>query len=355
MTARSPLPPNRSPQHPLSARDAPSPHPTAAPTSDADPPLAALTAVVKHYGTTRVLDALTFAVYPGECVAVLGPNGAGKTTALRVLLGLSPYEAGHVTLLGHPIAADAVAARQRVGVVPQFDNLDPDFTAEENLIVFARYFGIPEATARARVPELLAFVGLAGKEAAPVATLSGGMRRRLSLARALVANPELLILDEPTTGLDPQARHLIWQRLRELRQQGVAMLLTTHYLEEAERLADRVVIVDAGRVVAEGAPHALVAAAIEPFVLEIHGDWSSVGGIDAFERRLAESLTPLAANGATAPRFERAGETLFCYTTRDPAAALALLEPHPTLTAVIRRGHLEDLFLKLTGRELRDD
>ncbi|GAB6050104.1 ATP-binding cassette domain-containing protein [Hydrogenophilus islandicus] len=312
-------------------------------------PLVTFAAVEKRFGAQPVLNALTFAVWPGELVALLGPNGAGKTTAIRVLLGLSPFERGEVTLLGHPIPHEAEAARQRIGVVPQFDNIDPDFTVVENLVVFARYFGISASRARARAPELLAFVGLAGKEDSPVAALSGGMRRRLSLARALVAEPRLLILDEPTTGLDPQARHLIWQRLRELQQRGVTILLTTHYLDEAERLADRVVVIDHGRVVAEGAPRALIAAAIEPYVVEIDAAASAPERLATLEAQLTAALT------AAAPlRFERVGETLFCYCHADPTAALELIARDATARAVVRRGNLEDLFLKLTGRELRD-
>jgi lipooligosaccharide transport system ATP-binding protein len=231
------------------------------------------------------------------------------------------------------------AARARVGVVPQFDNLDPDFTAAENLLVYGRYFGLHDAALRARIPELLDFAGLAGKEDTAIRTLSGGMKRRLTLARALVNDPELLVLDEPTTGLDPQARHLIWDRLKRLLALGKTILLTTHFMDEAERLCDRLAIVDGGRLIAVGAPRALIAAHIEPQVVEVYGE-----GADAWAAAAAARFSR---------RCEVSGETAFCYVD-DATALLEHLAGRPQLKTLHRPANLEDVFLKLTGRELRD-
>jgi lipooligosaccharide transport system ATP-binding protein len=205
-----------------------------------------------------VVDHLSFALRRGECFGLLGPNGAGKTTTLRCCLGLTAPDSGTITLLGHPVPAQGREARTRVGVVPQFDNLDPDFSLAENLLVYGRYFGLPDAVIHARIPDLLEFASLAGKERGNIRSLSGGMKRRLTLARALVNDPELLVLDEPTTGLDPQARHLIWDRLKQLLDAGKTILLTTHFMEEAERLCDRLIIIEAGRIIAAGTPRELI-------------------------------------------------------------------------------------------------
>ncbi len=205
-----------------------------------------------------VVDHLSFSLRRGECFGLLGPNGAGKTTTLRCCLGLTAPDSGTITLLGHPVPAQGREARTRVGVVPQFDNLDPDFSLAENLLVYGRYFGLPDAVIRARIPDLLEFASLAGKERGNIRSLSGGMKRRLTLARALVNDPELLVLDEPTTGLDPQARHLIWDRLKQLLDAGKTILLTTHFMEEAERLCDRLIIIEAGRIIAAGTPRELI-------------------------------------------------------------------------------------------------
>jgi lipooligosaccharide transport system ATP-binding protein len=223
-------------------------------------------------------------------------------------------------------------------VVPQFDNLDPDFTVTENLVVYGRYFGLKARDIRARIPQLLEFAGLAGRADARIQALSGGMKRRLTLARALVNDPQLIFMDEPTTGLDPQARHLIWERLRRLRQEGKTLVLTTHFMEEAERLCSRIAIMDRGRIIAEGPPRALIADHIEPQVVEVHGS-----GVDEWLER---------AKGV-APRVERAGETVFCYAA-DVEPVLALLRGQHELVYLHRPANLEDLFLKLTGRDLRD-
>ena len=217
----------------------------------------------KSYGERPVVAGISFTIARGECFGLLGPNGAGKTTTLRCCLGHTAPDSGSIHLVGEPVPARARQARMRVGVVPQFDNLDPDFSAAENLLVFGRYFGIDDATMRARIPGLLELAGLAGKAEANIKTLSGGMKRRLTLARALVNDPDLLILDEPTTGLDPQARHLIWERLQGLLAAGKTILLTTHFMEEAERLCHRLAIMDEGRLIAEGSPGQLIAEHVQ--------------------------------------------------------------------------------------------
>jgi lipooligosaccharide transport system ATP-binding protein len=292
----------------------------------------------KRYGATEVLAGVDLAVASGECFGLLGPNGAGKTTTLKLCLGLIEPDAGSIRLLGHEVPEQARIARQRVGVVPQFDNLDPDFTVTENLVVYGRYFGLKARDIRARIPQLLEFAGLAGRADARIQALSGGMKRRLTLARALVNDPQLIFMDEPTTGLDPQARHLIWERLRRLRQEGKTLVLTTHFMEEAERLCSRIAIMDRGRIIAEGPPRALIADHIEPQVVEVHGS-----GVDEWLER---------AKGV-APRVERAGETVFCYAA-DVEPVLALLRGQHELVYLHRPANLEDLFLKLTGRDLRD-
>ena len=296
------------------------------------------TGVKKTYVGKTVVDALTFSVEPGECYGLLGPNGAGKTTTLRMLLGMTPPDAGAIRVLGEPIPARARVARMRIGVVPQFDNLDPDFTVRENLVVFARYFGIPAHDVTTMVPSLLEFARLENKADARVSELSGGMRRRLTLARALVNDPHLLVMDEPTTGLDPQARHLIWERLRSLLARGKTILLTTHFMEEAERLCDRLCVIEEGRKIAEGEPSALIAEQIGCDVIEIYGG-------DPVELR--DQIR------AFAQRIEISGETLFCYAA-DPESVLAKLKGRVDLRFLHRPANLEDVFPRLTGRDMRD-
>src|SRR5213075_2100431 len=252
-------------------------------------------ALRKSYGAEEVVSGLDLDIAPGECFGLLGPNGAGKTTTLRLCLGLSHPDAGDIELLGEPVPARAREARRRIGIVPQFDNLDPDFTVEENLLVFGRYFAMPAPSVRAKVPALLEFAGLGGRGDARISALSGGMKRRLTLARALINDPQLLVLDEPTTGLDPQARHLIWERLRRLTQEGKTLILTTHSMDEAARLCHRLAIMDRGRIIAGGTPRSLIAEHIEPHVVEVHGS-----GYEAWMQH-ARSL---------APRVERAGDKI---------------------------------------------
>jgi lipooligosaccharide transport system ATP-binding protein len=295
-------------------------------------------ALRKFYAGLEVVGGVDIAVAQGECFGLLGPNGAGKTTILKLCLGLIEPDGGAIELLGEPVPRRARAARARVGVVPQFDNLDPDFTVTENLVVFGRYFGLRRRDIEARIPALLEYAGLAGRADAKLHTLSGGMKRRLTLARALVNDPSLVFMDEPTTGLDPQARHLIWERLRQLTQEGKTLVLTTHFMEEAERLCSRLVILDRGRVVAEGSPRALIGEQIEAQVVEVHGT-----GVERW-MELARRL---------APRVERTGETVFCYA-EDVEPVLASLRGHSELSYLHRPANLEDVFLKLTGRDLRD-
>jgi lipooligosaccharide transport system ATP-binding protein len=292
----------------------------------------------KSYATQEVVCGVDLTVAAGECFGLLGPNGAGKTTTLKLCLGLIDPDAGTAQLLDHEVPANAREARAKVGVVPQFDNLDPDFTVAENLIVYGRYFGIRDSQIKARIPDLLEFAGLNGRADSRIQTLSGGMKRRLTLARALVNDPQLLFMDEPTTGLDPQARHLIWERLRRLTQEGRTLILTTHFMEEAERLCRRIAIMDHGRIIAEGSPRALISEHIESQVVEVHGP-----GCETWMER---------ARGL-APRIERAGETVFCYA-EEVEPVLADLRARGELAYLHRPANLEDLFLKLTGRDLRD-
>ena len=303
------------------------------------PPILRVDGLRKRYGDQEVVRGISFAIQRGECFALLGPNGAGKTTTLRCCLGLIDPDAGSIELVGEPVPKAAREARVRVGVVPQLDNLDPDFTVRENLLVYGRYFRLGHAELERRLPRLLDFAGLAGKAQTSIRTLSGGMKRRLTLARALVNDPELLILDEPTTGLDPQARHLIWDGLRQLVKQGKTILLTTHFMDEAERLATRLAVMDHGRMIACDTPRALLAAHVEPEVVEVYGEAA---------RTWAE-----ARGRALANRLEVAGETAFCYAA-DAAPLLADLAARAGVRYLHRPANLEDLFIKLTGRELRD-
>ncbi|KLR59030.1 MULTISPECIES: ATP-binding cassette domain-containing protein [unclassified Diaphorobacter] len=301
----------------------------------------------KRYGTATVVDGLSFAIAPGECLGVIGPNGAGKTTTLRMCLGLTAPDEGSVHF--HPgggaaplaMPQDALAIKAQLGVVTQFDSLDPDFSCAENLRVFGRYFGLKGTAMAQRIAPLLEFAALTAKADARPGELSGGMRRRLSLARALVNDPRLLLLDEPTTGLDPQARHLMWERLQQLLQGGKAILLTTHFMDEAERLCSRLLVLDHGRKIAEGTPRALIAEHLEPDVVEAYGPGALALAQDA-------QLRPLAR------RVEVSGETVFFYT-QDARPLLQALSAHGSLRTLHRPANLEDLFLKLTGRQIREE
>ncbi len=294
----------------------------------------------KRYGDAEVVQDLSFDIAPGECLGVIGPNGAGKTTTIRMCLGLTTPDSGSIHALGLQMPQDALAIKAQLGVVSQMDTLDPDFSCAENLLVYGRYFGMPAALIKERIPSLLEFASLSSKANAKPGELSGGMKRRLSLARALVNNPKLLLLDEPTTGLDPQARHLMWERLQLLLGQGKSILLTTHFMDEAERLCSRLLVLDHGRKIAEGAPRDLIAQHLEPDVVEVYG----VGA-------LALTESPLRA---LASRVEVSGETVFFYTGNASALAQALAA-YPQLRTLHRPANLEDLFLKLTGRQIREE
>jgi lipooligosaccharide transport system ATP-binding protein len=300
----------------------------------------------KRYGQQWVVNDVSFQLQPGECLGVIGPNGAGKTTTLRMCLGLTTPDQGVVAFhdpAGGPVLTmpqDALEIKARLGVVSQFDTLDPDFSCAENLRVYGRYFGLKEAVLSERIPKLLEFAALTHKANAKPGELSGGMKRRLSLARALVNQPALLMLDEPTTGLDPQARHLMWERLQLLLQQGTAILLTTHFMDEAERLCHRLLVLDHGRPIAEGKPRDLIAQHLEPDVVEVYGQGA-----------LALQTAPLARHAA---RVEVSGETVFFYTA-NATPLLAELQAHPGLRTLHRPANLEDLFLKLTGRQIREE
>jgi len=293
----------------------------------------------KSFGANKVVDDLSFEIARGECLGVIGPNGAGKTTTIRMCLGLTGPDGGSISAFGLPIPAQVREAKQRLGVVSQFDSLDPDFNCIENLRVYGRYFGLKRAEIEARIPKLLEFASLQSKAAAKPGELSGGMKRRLSLARALINDPDLLLLDEPTTGLDPQARHLMWERLQNLLQQGKSILLTTHFMDEAERLCDRLLVLDHGRKIAEGRPRELIAAHLESDVVEVYGD----GAADAALRHVG-----------LAERVETSGETRFFYL-REPKPLLQALGADHSIRYLHRPANLEDLFLKLTGRQIRDE
>jgi lipooligosaccharide transport system ATP-binding protein len=293
----------------------------------------------KSYAGQPVVNGISISLNKGECFGLLGPNGAGKTTTLRMLLGLIEPDAGTAMLLGLPVPQAAREARIRVGVVPQIDNLDPDFTVAENLLVYGRYFGMKDEEIKARIPSLLEFASLAHKKDVKVPTLSGGMKRRLTLARALVNDPDILFLDEPTTGLDPQARHLIWQRLHDLTVQGKTLLLTTHFMDEAERLCHRLAIMDNGRIISEGSPRELIRNNIEAEVVEVYGEPAA---------KWANAHAALFA-----ARFEVSGETAFCYVD-DAQPLIAHLQSQSGLRYLHRPANLEDVFLKLTGREMRE-
>lgn len=305
-------------------------------------PLLSVDHLVKRYGDQTVVHDLSFLIEPGECLGVIGPNGAGKTTTIRMCLGLAEPDSGSVRYFnGLSMPADALAIKRQLGVVAQMDTLDPDFSAAENLLVFGRYFGLPDPLIRARIPQLLEFAALSHKSSAKPGQLSGGMKRRLSLARALINEPRLLLLDEPTTGLDPQARHLMWERLQLLLQQGKSILLTTHFMDEAERLCSRLLVLDHGRKIAEGKPRDLIAQHLEPEVVEVYGQG-------------ATALAQVTALQVLAERTEISGETVFFYTHAS-RPLLDALQAWPQLRILHRPSNLEDLFLKLTGRQIREE
>jgi lipooligosaccharide transport system ATP-binding protein len=291
----------------------------------------------KSYGTITAVDGVSFSVETGEIFGFLGPNGAGKTTTMKMVQCVSPRSGGTLSVFDLDPDEHPAEIKHRIGVVPQETNLDPDFTCEGNLLTYARYFDIPVDSAKKRVDELLVFVQLGEKRNVAIEKLSGGMKRRLILARALVNSPELLVLDEPTIGLDPQARHLVWERLKELQAQGNTIVLTTHYLDEAARLCDRLVIMDNGKILVEGTPEDLVRQYAGPEIVEV----------EKSERVLSclkESSTP----------FEEAGDMVLVPTGSAQELARTLFDRCQPKKILIRPATLEDVFLKLTGRRLRD-
>jgi lipooligosaccharide transport system ATP-binding protein len=289
-------------------------------------------ALEKRYGAVHAVRGVSFAIAKGSCVGLLGPNGAGKTTTMRMIMGLTRLTAGSLRLFGAPAGTLGRALHARIGLVPQENNLDPDLTVRENLEVYGRYFGIAAARVAQRVPELLDFMQLAEKSDAQVMQLSGGMKRRLVIARALIADPDLVILDEPTTGLDPQARVLIWRRLIDLKREGRTLLLTTHYMEEAQRLCDKIIVVDGGKVLDEGAPQELIGRHVRGHVFEVAKPLPPGFAEDGLEREdIGDAVLYYVADAGEMQR-------------RLPAEA----------TYLHRAANLEDVFLRLTGRSLRE-
>ena len=305
----------------------------------------AATGLRKSYGDFEAVAGIDLHIPKGVCFGLLGPNGAGKTTTIRMIQCVSPRDGGDLRVLDGDPATAARAIKGRLGVVPQEDNLDPDFSVRDNLVLYARFFGIPKPQAEAKADELLRFLDLSDKASGRVDALSGGMKRRLVVARALVNDPDILILDEPTTGLDPQARHALWDTIRRLRREGKTILLTTHYMDEAEMLCDELVIVDQGKVHEQGKPKELVAKhcgseAVEFVVDENHADHQQhLDGI-------AAALGDL--------RHERVGDRILAYGDDMEAVQARICDAHPVMESVLRRATLEDVFLRLTGRALRE-
>ena len=315
--------------------------------SAANEPLIQARGLTKRFGTFTAVDEIDFEVARGEAFGFLGPNGAGKSSTMRMVGAVSPVSSGELRILGGDPAHDGPAIRARLGVVPQEDTLDLELTVLENLVVYGRYFDIPRAEAKRRARELLEFVQLGDRADSKVDPLSGGMKRRLTIARALINEPELLLLDEPTTGLDPQARHVVWDRLYRLKQRGVTLVLTTHYMDEAEQLCDRLVVMDRARIVAEGSPRELIRIWSTPEVLELR---FPVGVAESLDGQLSDSV----AQG-WAERVELLPDRVLVYTHDGEAASEEVHRRglHPT-TTLIRRSTLEDVFLRLTGRTLVD-
>ncbi|MGN8244359.1 ABC transporter ATP-binding protein [Cellulomonas soli] len=304
------------------------------------PPVIAASGLTKRFGELVAVDGIDFEVAPGEAFGLLGPNGAGKSTTMRMVGAVSSRSGGTLQVLGLDPETHGPEIRSRLGVVPQEDNLDTELKVRDNLIVYGRYFGLPRALCAQRADELLQFAQLEDKRAAKVDDLSGGMKRRLTIARALINEPRILMLDEPTTGLDPQARHVLWDRLFRLKERGTTLVLTTHYMDEAEQLCDRLVVVDHGRIMAEGSPAQLIREHSSREVVELRF------GSD----RNADAATRL---GDLAVRVEVLPDRVLLYADDGEAVLeqVAHRGLHPT-TSLVRRSSLEDVFLRLTGRSL---
>ena len=295
--------------------------------------------LTKNFGNLTAVDHIDFKVYKGECVGFLGPNGAGKTTTVRMIYCFLPLTGGTLHVAEMSVSEKAREIKGLVGVAPQEDNLDPDFTVIKNLQVYARYFDIPKNEAAKRAQEQLKFFQLEEKQNVLISELSTGMKRRLILARALINEPQILLLDEPTTGLDPQARHLVWDEVRSLRKHGVTIILTTHYMEEAAALCDRILIMDNGKIIEEGKPAELVKKHVGEDVLELDNDEKLLQTLKA---ELPEA------------RFETFGDRIHVFTAQPHGVFERFLEKYPLTNVTIRNANLEDVFLKLTGRRLRD-
>jgi lipooligosaccharide transport system ATP-binding protein len=295
--------------------------------------------LTKRYEDLTAVDGVSFTIREGECFGFLGPNGAGKTTTMRMIQCVSPVTSGALTVAGLKVDRDDRVIKSMLGVAPQETNLDEDLTIRENLIVYSSYFDIPREEAEKRTDELLAFFQLEGKRDTDIGKLSGGMKRRLLLARALINRPKILILDEPTVGLDPQARHMIWEQLTLLKSQGSTIILTTHYMEEAERICDRLVIMDSGKILAEGAPAELVKKYVGENVVEARND---------------PAVQACLRGSSGVKEFEVIGENVFISTTDPQEVIDKLLQSCNVSSASVRKATLEDVFLKLTGRSLRE-
>lgn len=297
----------------------------------------------KSYGDFEAVSGIDFRIERGECFGFLGPNGAGKTSTMRMLQAVSTPSSGTLRVLGMDPVREGKRVRARIGVCPQEDNLDPDLDVRQNLRVYGSYFPQAVGATARRVDELLEFAALGDKQKRAILELSGGMKRRLMIARALINDPELVILDEPTTGLDPQARHLIWQKLRELEDRGVTMVLTTHYMDEAERLCTRLVIMDRGKILDEGSPRELIERHV---------------GYEVVELRIAEAREPEVLGGLELDGVssERAGDMRVFFLPRQSEVADHLVERsrRAGISCQLRNAALEDVFLKLTGRELNE-
>ena len=326
------------------------------PTSDSQPagelPLIRARGLTKHFGDAVAVAGIDVEVRRGEAFGFLGPNGAGKSSTMRMIGCVSPVTSGELSLFGLDPAEHGPAIRARIGVVPQEDTLDQELTVRDNLLVYARYFGIPRSVSRPRVDQLLDFVQLSERATSKVEPLSGGMKRRLTIARSLVNEPELLLLDEPTTGLDPQARHAVWERLYQLRERGVTLVLTTHYMDEAEQLCDRLVVMDKGLIAAEGSPAELIKEWSTREVVELR----FAPGPDGAPRPHAELA---GAFRSVAERVEVLPDRLLLYVDDGDATVAAVHGLAPTLgqepaSLLVRRSSLEDVFLRLTGRSLVD-
>ena len=312
-------------------------------------PLVKASGLTKKFKDLTAVAGISFEIRPGECFGFLGPNGAGKTTTVKMIHCVSPVTAGELTVLGIPASVDDRQIKKITGYISQENNLDTDLTVHENLMIFSEFFDVPRAEAKRRVRELLRFVELEGKAKSKVDELSTGMKRRLTIARALLNDPKLVIADEPTTGLDPQARHLIWQRLRRLKSQGVTLILTTQYMEEAQQLCDRIVIMDKGKILKEGRPDRLITEEIGQEVIEIQMPAEK----DAW---FLDQLKGWVAGGSggQAYQHERVGDTLYLYC-RDGHGLRQKISELDLPKVITRAASLEDVFLKLTGRSLGEE